>query len=77
VKCQCLDRVVGDVSCTIVIETKTKQIEILAKAGPSVRVPRAKTRLTVYRSPLVDFLLVERACIKLDVFFKSSKMFDK
>ena len=31
---------------------KTK--EFLTKAGPSVRVPRAETRLTVYRSPLVE-----------------------
>ena len=56
-----------------------KTREFLTKAGPSVRVPRAETRLTVYRSPLVRMLPqlvglfpVERACMKLDVFFSSS-----
>ena len=51
--------------------------EVLTKASPSVRVPRAETRLTVYRSPLVRMLPqlvglfpVERACMKLDVFFQ-------
>ena len=33
-----------------------KTTESLTKAGPSVRVPRAETRLTVYRSPLVKIL---------------------
>ena len=54
-----------------------KTTEFLTKAGPSVRVPRAETRLTVYRSPLVRMLPqlvglfpVERACMKLDVFFQ-------
>ena len=49
----------------------------MAKASPSVRVSRAETRLTVYRSPLVRMLPqlvglfpVERACMKLDVFFQ-------
>ena len=46
-----------------------KTIKFLTTAGPSVRVPRAETRLTVYRSPLVDFFPLERACMKLDVFF--------
>ena len=43
---------------------------------PSVRVPRAETRLTVYRSPLVRMLSqlvglgpVERVNVKYDVFF--------
>ena len=31
---------------------------------PSVRVPRAKTRLKVYRSPLVGFGSIERLIIK-------------
>ena len=55
-----------------------KTREFLTKAGPSVRVPRAETRLTVYRSPLVIRMLpqlvglfpVERACVKLDVIFE-------
>ena len=38
------------------------------KVSASVRVPRAETRLTVYRSPLVDFARFERADIKVDVF---------
>ena len=49
--------------------------EVLTKGGPAVCVPRAETRLTVYRSPLVrmlpqlfDLFSVERACMKLDVF---------
>ena len=59
-----------------------KTLEFLTKADPSVRVPRAETRLTVYRSPLVRMLpqlvglfLVERACVKLDVFFWDLVMF--
>jgi hypothetical protein len=51
----------------------------VTKACPSVRVSRAKARLTVYRSPfvrmipqLVGFLPFERANVKLDVFFSSS-----
>ena len=51
--------------------------EVFTKASSSVRVPRAETRLTVYRSPLVRMLpqlvglfSVERACVKLDVFFQ-------
>ena len=62
------------------IERRASQTkEVFTKASPSVRVPRAETRLTVYRSPLVRMLpqlvglfLVERACVKLDVFFSSS-----
>jgi hypothetical protein len=43
-----------------------KTREFLTKAGPSVRVPRAETRLTVYRSLIVELFQVERACVKLD-----------
>ena len=50
--------------------------EVVTKARLSVRVRRAETRLTVYRSPLVRMLPqlvglfpVERACVKLDEFF--------
>ena len=34
-------------------QERSQNREVLTKAGPSVRVPRAETRLTVYRSPLV------------------------
>jgi hypothetical protein len=54
-------------------------IKSLGESKSFCTCPRAETRLTVYRSPLVrmlpqlvGFLLVERACIKLDVFFSSS-----
>jgi hypothetical protein len=47
------------------------------KENPPVRVPRAETRLTVYRLPLVQMLTqlvrfarVERAGIKVDVFLR-------
>jgi hypothetical protein len=50
---------------------------VLTKASSSVRVSGAKTRLTVYRSPLVrmlpqlvEFFRVERACVKLDMLFQ-------
>ena len=59
-----------------------KTWEFLTKASPSVRVPRAETRLTVYRSPLVSmlpqlvvFFPVERACVKLDVCLQDLVMF--
>ena len=47
-------------------QERSKNREVLNKASPSVRVPRAKTRLTVYRSPLVLPQLVfffDRACM--------------
>jgi hypothetical protein len=53
-----------------------KRAEALAEVNPSVRVLRAETRLTVYRSPLVRMLIllvgfgwVERPGVKVDVFF--------
>ena len=49
--------------------------EVFTKANPSVRIPRAETRLTVYRSPLVGLFSVERACMKLDLFFQVLVMF--
>ena len=49
---------------------------------PSVRVPRAETRLTVYRSlyirmlcQLVGVLPVERASVKFDMFFQYLTIF--
>jgi hypothetical protein len=50
---------------------KRLQNNILTKENPSVRVPRAETRLTVYCSALVDLARCERARVKLDVFFSS------
>jgi hypothetical protein len=57
---------------------RSQNREALTKAIPSVFVPRAETRLTVYCSPLVRMLRelvgifpAERACIKLDPFLPS------
>ena len=62
-------RLLGQQEMTEIDRRGLKTREVLTKASPSERVPRAETRLTVYRSPLVGFLRVERACMKLDVFF--------
>ena len=53
------------------IKKKTKKHKIHKKylLQPSVHVPRAETRLTVHRSPLVGPGSVERANVKSDVFF--------
>jgi hypothetical protein len=41
---------------TEINRTGDKAEDILTKANPSVCVPRAETRLTVYRSPLVGVI---------------------
>ena len=70
-------RLLGQQEMTEIDRRGLKTREVLTKASPSVRVARAETRLTVYRSPLVRMLPklvglfpVERVCVKLDVCFK-------